>query len=66
MRLVLIRHITSPSLRSIRFAPPLVIEEADLRKAIKLIEECLNELDELDHIPGDEGQEHGTVIGLED
>jgi ornithine--oxo-acid transaminase len=44
----------------------LVIEEADLRKAIKLIEECLNELDELDHIPGDEGQEHGTVIGLED
>lgn len=29
----------------IRFAPPLVIEKADLDKAIKIIEESLNELD---------------------
>jgi 4-aminobutyrate aminotransferase-like enzyme len=30
---------------SIRFAPPLVIEEEDLLKAIKLIEESLVEID---------------------
>lgn len=30
---------------SIRFAPPLVIEEEDLLKAIKLIEESLSEID---------------------
>lgn len=29
----------------IRFAPPLVIEEADLKKAINIIGECLNDLD---------------------
>jgi hypothetical protein len=71
--------------RSIRFAPPLVIEESDLRKGISIIEESLRELDEvsipfstsvrsltwpvafqLDRIPGDEGEEKGTVIGLED
>jgi len=33
------------SRRSIRFAPPLVIEEEDLLKAIKLIEESLVEID---------------------
>ncbi|GHJ87865.1 hypothetical protein NliqN6_4267 [Naganishia liquefaciens] len=50
----------------IRFAPPLVIEESDLRKGISLIKESLGELDELDRIPGDVGEEKGTVIGLED
>lgn len=29
----------------IRFAPPLVIEEADLQKSIKIIGEALNDLD---------------------
>jgi hypothetical protein len=32
---------------SIRFAPPLVIEESDLRKGISIIEESLRELDEV-------------------
>jgi acetylornithine/succinyldiaminopimelate/putrescine aminotransferase len=30
---------------SIRFAPPLVIEEADLRKAVRIIKESLEEID---------------------
>jgi 4-aminobutyrate aminotransferase-like enzyme len=30
---------------SIRFAPPLVIEEEDLKKAVKIIGECLADLD---------------------
>ncbi|KAF9463503.1 ornithine-oxo-acid aminotransferase [Collybia nuda] len=38
----------------VRFAPPLVIDEADLRKAIKIIGECLHDLDTLDVIPGDD------------
>jgi 4-aminobutyrate aminotransferase-like enzyme len=33
--------------RSIRFAPPLVISEEDLRRAIKIIGESLAELDEV-------------------
>lgn len=37
----------------IRFTPPLVIEEADLEKGIKVIGEALSELDSLDEIPGD-------------
>ncbi|KAG6910369.1 ornithine aminotransferase [Tephrocybe rancida] len=39
----------------VRFAPPLVISEEDLRKAVKIIGECLADLDKLDTIPGDEG-----------
>ena len=31
----------------IRFAPPLVIEETDLRNAIKIIEQSLKDLDEV-------------------
>jgi len=38
----------------IRFSPPLVISEADLRRAIKIIGECLNDLDKVDVIPGEE------------
>lgn len=43
----------------IRFAPPLVIEEKDLDKAIKIIGECLNDLDRLDDIPGEVESEKG-------
>jgi ornithine--oxo-acid transaminase len=49
---------------SIRFAPPLVISEEDLDKAIKIIGECLNDLDVLDEIPGEEGSENGHVDTL--
>lgn len=38
-------------LPSIRFAPPLVITEADLDKAVCIIESCLNDLDTVDVIP---------------
>lgn len=43
----------------IRFAPPLVISEEDLRKAIKVIAECLEDLDKLDDIPGEVESEKG-------
>ncbi|KAF7369766.1 Ornithine aminotransferase [Mycena venus] len=45
----------------VRFAPPLVIEEEDLLKAVKIIGECLVDLDRLDEIPGDDSEEHGHV-----
>lgn len=51
---------------SIRFAPPLVISEEDVRKAVRIIAESLEEFDTLEKIPGDEGEEHDTVIELED
>ncbi|KAG8863364.1 ornithine aminotransferase [Tulasnella sp. 330] len=35
----------------IRFAPPLVITEADLDKAVDIIESCLKDLDTVDVIP---------------
>ncbi|KAM6492975.1 ornithine-oxo-acid aminotransferase [Amanita muscaria] len=38
----------------IRFSPPLVISEADLWRAIEIIGECLNDLDKVDVIPGEE------------
>ncbi|KAK4689282.1 ornithine--oxo-acid transaminase, partial [Tremellales sp. Uapishka_1] len=50
----------------IRFAPPLVIEESDVRKAVKIIGECLAEFDTLEAIPGDDEEEHDTAIHLED
>ena len=34
-----------------RFAPPLVIEEADLQEAVKIIGECLADLNEVSNIP---------------
>ena len=34
-------------LGSVRFAPPLVIEEADLLRAVKIIGECLVDLDKV-------------------
>ncbi|KAJ7868567.1 ornithine aminotransferase [Mycena olivaceomarginata] len=43
----------------VRFAPPLVIEEADLVKAVKIIGECLVDLERLDEIPGDDSEESG-------
>jgi len=48
----------------IRFAPPLVIEEKDLMKAVKIIGECLKDLDVLEEIPGDEGSEKGHTDNL--
>ncbi|ORY32911.1 putative ornithine-oxo-acid transaminase [Naematelia encephala] len=50
----------------IRFAPPLVISEEDVRKAVRIIGESLSELDTLEHIPGDEHEDHDTKIELED
>ncbi|WVR06849.1 ornithine-oxo-acid transaminase [Kwoniella sp. DSM 27419] len=50
----------------IRFAPPLVISEEDILKATRIIAESLEEFDTIDKIPGDEGEEHDTVIELED
>lgn len=38
----------------IRLAPPLVISEEDLEKGVEIIKEALEQLDELDEIPGDE------------
>ncbi|KAG8815243.1 ornithine aminotransferase [Serendipita sp. 400] len=38
---------------TIRFAPPLVIEEEDLKKAIQTIGECLRDLDELETLPSE-------------
>lgn len=35
------------SFSSIRFAPPLVIEEVDLRKSIQIIADSLKDLDEV-------------------
>jgi len=43
----------------IRFAPPLVISEADLMKAVKIIGECLADLDTLEEIPGEADSEKG-------
>lgn len=43
----------------VRFAPPLVIEEEDLIKSVKVIEQALADLDQLDEIPGDVASENG-------
>lgn len=40
----------------IRLAPPLVIDEKDLERGVELIRKALQQLDELDHIPGDDEQ----------
>ncbi|EIW70515.1 hypothetical protein TREMEDRAFT_29003 [Tremella mesenterica DSM 1558] len=50
----------------IRFAPPLVISEEDINRAVGIIGESLSELDKLEHIPGDENEDHDTKIELED
>lgn len=38
----------------IRLAPPLVIDEKDLDRGVEIIKEALHELDQLEHIPGDD------------
>jgi ornithine--oxo-acid transaminase len=43
----------------VRFAPPLVIEEEDLLKAVKIIGQALNDLDQIDDIPGEVDSEKG-------
>ncbi|KAH7924202.1 ornithine aminotransferase [Leucogyrophana mollusca] len=48
----------------IRFAPPLVISEEDLAKAIRKIGEALEELDIIDDIPGEVESEKGHTDGL--
>ncbi|KAG6899625.1 hypothetical protein C0993_008567 [Termitomyces sp. T159_Od127] len=50
----------------VRFAPPLVIEEEDLRRAVRVIGECLEDLDKLESIPGDDTDEAGYVDILDD
>ncbi|KAI0028571.1 ornithine aminotransferase [Vararia minispora EC-137] len=44
---------------TIRFAPPLVIAEEDLDRAIRILKECLEDLDKLDEIPGEVESEKG-------
>jgi ornithine--oxo-acid transaminase len=44
----------------------LVISEEDVRKAVKIIAESLEEFDTIEKIPGDEGDEHDTKIELDD
>jgi len=48
----------------VRFAPPLVISEDDLMKAVKVIEACLSDLDQLDDIPGEVESEKGHTDNL--
>ncbi|KAJ7055297.1 ornithine-oxo-acid aminotransferase [Mycena amicta] len=43
----------------IRFAPPLVIKETDLLRAVEVLGGCLRDLDVLDEIPGDDASEVG-------
>jgi len=43
----------------VRFAPPLVISEEDLMKAVKIIGQSLADLDKLEEIPGEFGSEKG-------
>ncbi|KAJ7321215.1 pyridoxal phosphate-dependent transferase [Mycena albidolilacea] len=46
-------------LAKVHFAPPLVIEEADLVKAVKIIGECVVDLERLGEIPGDDSEKGG-------
>ncbi|KDQ55987.1 hypothetical protein JAAARDRAFT_158739 [Jaapia argillacea MUCL 33604] len=48
----------------IRFSPPLVIEEEDLMKAVKIIESSLVDLDNLDSIPDEVESEKGHTDTL--
>jgi len=50
----------------VRFAPPLVIEEKDLEEAVKIIGECLIDLDQLDEIQGEDTceKEHADILTL--
>jgi ornithine--oxo-acid transaminase len=43
----------------IRFAPPLVISEEELETAMGRIEQCLDDFDKLDEIPGEVDSEKG-------
>lgn len=50
----------------IRFAPPLVISEAELLKAVQILGESLEDLDKLDEIPGEADSEKGFKEVLDD
>ncbi|EJD43541.1 ornithine-oxo-acid aminotransferase [Auricularia subglabra TFB-10046 SS5] len=43
----------------IRFAPPLVIEEEDMKKALEIVRSSLDDLDKLEEIPGEVESEKG-------
>jgi len=65
--MLIVRLLAKPThVNIIRFAPPLVISEEDVKKAVKIIAESLEEFDVLEKIPGDDEEEHDTVIELED
>lgn len=51
---------------SIRLAPPLVISEADLQRAVQIIKESLSEIDIIDKVPGDNEEEHEYKQVLEE
>lgn len=59
--IVFILDIASDFRYSVRLAPPLVISEEDLAKAVRIIGECLVDIDELENIPGDVGSEKGQI-----
>ena len=46
---------------TIRIAPPIVISEEDLLSGIRIIGECLAELDTVEIIPGEEGHPEEQV-----
>lgn len=50
---------------SIRFAPPLVISKEELDKGIEIIRVCLDDLDKIDEIPGDDGSEKDFIEVLD-
>jgi len=50
----------------IRFAPPLVISDEEMETAMKKIEECLDDFDKLDDIPGEVESEKGYKDVLDD
>lgn len=45
----------------VRLAPPLVISEEQLQRGYQIIRQALMDLDTLEQIPGEEGEEHGVV-----
>ncbi|KAH9957764.1 ornithine-oxo-acid aminotransferase [Russula dissimulans] len=50
----------------IRFSPPLVISEEDLQKAIGIIKQALDDIDQLEEIPGEVESEKGFRDELND
>lgn len=56
--------LAKPTHRNIiRFSPPLVISEGDLRKAIGIILQSIEDFDVIESIPGDDSDETGAAEG---